>query len=147
MRTPEGAMFAAQQGQLAQQQQQSMQLAQQWSPLNDPTTGRPVALVNGKGQTVSLPRMDEDEQLTFVDTQKPDPLGIGIVTVREPRVYNRKTGKMREVPMEDGEAVAAAGGGSAAPAAKKETGGARSESAPGAGKVAPASGFLKAVGK
>lgn len=73
-----------------------------WQTMVDPNTGRPFAFVNNRGQTISLPRMEDDEELTFVDTQKPDPLGIGIITVREPRIYNRKTGKMREVPMDDG---------------------------------------------
>jgi hypothetical protein len=100
LRTPQGALYATEQAQQQQAAAASAQAAGQWEMVNDPVSGKPFVMVNGRGQTVSLPKMEEDEQLTFVDTQKPDPLGIGMVTVREPRIYNRRSGTMRAIPME-----------------------------------------------
>lgn len=117
MRTPQGAMFAMQQGQeaammnqKAQQQQQQQQLATQWQMMNDPNTGKPVAMVNGRGQTVNLPKMEKAEQVIYIDVQKPDPSGFGIITMKEPRILNTDTNTMREIPTETGQESPATGG-------------------------------------
>jgi hypothetical protein len=115
LRTPQGTMWAAEQQQGMAAQQQQLQAANQWQVMPDPTTGKPFAMVNGKGQTLSLPNMRDDEQIITVSVQKPDPITGMLATVQEPRIYSRSTGTMRAIPMqgEAGEAVTDAGGGAA----------------------------------
>jgi hypothetical protein len=129
VRTPQGAMWAADRGSEAQMQAQQIAAAQAaagagttWQPMMDPNTGRPFALVNDRGQSINLPAMKADEEIIFVDTQQPDPLGIGMVTVREPRIYNRSTRQMQAIPMGGGPVAGA-------PAAGGETGGAAADPA------------------
>lgn len=116
LRTPEGTMWAAEQQQGMAAQQQEMAAANQWQVINDPTTRKPLAMVNARGQTLSLPSMDEDEQIITVSVQKPDPITGMLATVQEPRIYSRSTGTMRAIPMQ-GETTAqpsAAAGGAGA---------------------------------
>ena len=115
LRTPQGTMWAAEQQQGMAAQQQQLQAANQWQVMNDPTTRKPFAMVNGKGQTLSLPNMQDDEQIITVSVQKPDPITGMLATVQEPRIYSRSTGTMRAIPMqgEAGGAVTDAGGGAA----------------------------------
>jgi hypothetical protein len=101
MRTPEGMKLRMQQ----QAQQASAQAGQQWQPLNDPTTGRPVALVNGRGQTVSLPKMERDEQVLFRQKEVMDPIW-GKTVVSEPFIFNWTTRTGRDMPFEGGESNA-----------------------------------------
>jgi 5-formyltetrahydrofolate cyclo-ligase len=124
VKTPQGAAWAADRGSEAQMQAQQIAAAQAaagagttWKTVIDPNTGRPFAMVNDRGQSINLPAMKADEEIIFVDTQQPDPLGIGMVTVREPRIYNRSTRQMQAIPMGGGPVAGA-------PAAGGETGGA-----------------------
>jgi hypothetical protein len=149
LRTPQGTMWAAEQQQGMAGQQQQMQAANQWMPLADPTTGRPFALVNGKGQTLSLPSMQEDEQIITVSVQKPDPITGMLATVQEPRIYSRSTGKMRDIPMEEAAAVkdTGEGGGNGVDAAATPKSNAARGAESSKNKARPNSGFLKAVGQ
>jgi hypothetical protein len=112
LRTPQGAAFALQNQMQQQQQLASQQAGNQWQSLTDPTTGRPFAMVNARGQQITLPKMEDDESVIYVDRQVQDPSGLGVVTVREPQIFNKTTGTMRPVGTEG-----AAAGGSASPGA------------------------------
>jgi hypothetical protein len=109
LRTPQGAAFALQNQMQQQQQLASQQAGNQWQSLTDPTTGRPFAMVNARGQQITLPKMEDDESVIYVDRQVQDPSGLGVVTVREPQIFNKTTGTMRPVGTEG---AAAGGGGS-----------------------------------
>jgi hypothetical protein len=80
-------------------------------------------MVNGKGQTLSLPQLKKDEQVLMVKVQKLDPITGMTIIVEEPRIYTSSTGTMRAIPMQ-GEAggatpdAAGAGGGGGIGSAK-----------------------------
>jgi hypothetical protein len=115
LRTPQGAMFALENQMRQQQQLASQQAGNQWQSLTDPTTGRPFAMVNARGQQITLPKMEDDESVIYVDRQVQDPSGLGVVTVREPQIFNKTTGKMRPVGTEGAAAGASASPGAAQP--------------------------------
>jgi hypothetical protein len=73
-------------------------------------------MVNARGQQITLPKMEDDESVIYVDRQVQDPSGLGVVTVREPQIFNKTTGTMRPVGTE-GAAAGGSGSASASPGA------------------------------
>ena len=108
MRTPEGMRLAMQQQMQERQLLATQQAANQWQPMIDPGTGRPFAMVNGRGQQLSLPQMEDDETVIYVDKQVQDPSGLGVVTIREPQIFSRSTGTMRPIQAQPGGTTAGA---------------------------------------
>lgn len=100
--TPQGAMWAAEQ----EQQAASAQAAGQWQMMTDPSTGKPFAMVNGRGQTVSLPRMEEDERIVTIEEEGVNEFGMPIIR-KTPVIANMKNGTTRRFAMDDGAVVQA----------------------------------------
>jgi hypothetical protein len=130
--TPEGTMWAAEQQQGMAAQQQEMAAANQWQVINDPTTRRPLAMVNARGQTLSLPQIGKNERIIYREIRKPfDPDNpiLGTYVEKIPSIYNEESGTLQDIPMQGettaqpsaaaGDAGAGGGGGAAGGAGAK----------------------------
>jgi hypothetical protein len=147
LQTPQGSMWAAEQQMGQQQQQQQLQAANDWRVMNDPTTNRPMAMVNGKGQTLSLPQMEGDEKVVMVQEEALNAFGIPIVRT-VPAIASVSKGTIRKfADSQTGEQVDTVpfneGGGTAGSKPSATANPTRQTS----GRPRPASGFVAATQK
>jgi hypothetical protein len=141
LRTPQGALYATEQAQQQQAAAASAQAAGQWQMMTDPSSGKPFAMVNGRGQTVSLPKMEDDERVVHFDRKEKNEFGMDVI-VSTPYIVNVRDGTARPFDIAGEQPSANSGNPTSAAAPPGTAGGPRSQgrfaAALGAAPVTPA---------